>query len=213
MSDTIAAPTATEPETVPVTPAVPTPDAGASNPPAAQPTAPAAEPFAVFPDAKSLNQRLQREAKKRMNESARELGYDDWEHMQSELAGQRQTPSPGNGEQAPEAEPPAATPPKPSAPDEAARLRMALQVATEKNLPATLIARLQGATPEEMAADADQLLGLLAAGTPRGPGIPPVPQNNQTTTFTRAQLRDPAFVRANAEAIQRASREGRIVDA
>lgn len=213
MSDTIAAPTATEPETVPVTPAVPTPDAGASNPPAAQPTAPAAEPFAVFPDAKSLNQRLQREAKKRMNESARELGYDDWEHMQSELAGQRQTPSPGNGEQAPEAEPPAATPPKPSAPDEAARLRMALAVATEKNLPATLIARLQGATPEEMAADADQLLGLLAAGTPRGPGIPPVPQNNQTTTFTRAQLRDPAFVRANAEAIQRASREGRIVDA
>ena len=213
MSDTIAAPTATEPETVPVTPAVPTPDAGASNPPAAQPTAPAAEPFAVFPDAKSLNQRLQREAKKRMNESARELGYDDWEHMQSELAGQRQTPSPGNGEQAPEAEPPAATPPKLSAPDEAARLRMALAVATEKNLPATLIARLQGATPEEMAADADQLLGLLAAGTPRGPGIPPVPQNNQTTTFTRAQLRDPAFVRANAEAIQRASREGRIVDA
>jgi len=157
---------------------------------------------------------MQREAKKRMNESAKGLGYDDWEHMQSELAAQRPAANPGDeAAPTPEVAPPAPTPPTPTALDEAARLRMALQVGIDKSLPPALISRLQGATAEEMAADADALLRVMAAGQARGPGNPPVPQNNQTTTFTRAQLQDPAFVRANAEAIQRASREGRIVDA
>lgn len=89
---------------------------------------------------------------------------------------------------------------------------MALQVATERGLPTALVSRLQGNTAEEMAADADQLLGLVAGAGRAGPGIPPAPRSPQTTTFTRAQLRDPAFVRANAAAIQQAAREGRIVE-
>ncbi|MGB5050248.1 MAG: hypothetical protein WBO46_15000 [Caldilineaceae bacterium] len=221
MSETIAppaTPTATEPE------ATPTPDVGAVSPsptsetPAAQPApTPTPEPFATFPDADSLNKRLQREARKRMNASAKELGYDDWEHMQSELAAQRQAASPapadGDGGDTPAEDPPTQQPPTPTGQDEAARLRMALQVGTEKNLPPALIARLQGATAEEMAADADSLMAVMATGQPRTPGIPGVPRNEQTATFTRAQLQDPAFVREHAADIQRASREGRIVDA
>lgn len=38
------------------------------------------------------------------------------------------------------------------------------QVATEKKLPAELVERLQGSTPEELAADADKLLELVKPG-------------------------------------------------
>jgi hypothetical protein len=40
---------------------------------------------------------------------------------------------------------------------------MRYRVAADKKLPAELAARLRGSTPEEMAADADELLSLLAA--------------------------------------------------
>jgi hypothetical protein len=40
-----------------------------------------------------------------------------------------------------------------------------LEVATEKGLPKELIPRLQGSTPEELAADADELLALVKSRT------------------------------------------------
>lgn len=43
-----------------------------------------------------------------------------------------------------------------------------LKVAIEKGLPATLAARLQGATKEELEADADTLLGMVATGSAGG---------------------------------------------
>lgn len=87
---------------------------------------------------------------------------------------------------------------------------MALQVGAELNLPAALIARLQGDTLEAMKADAQNLLSLMGSGT-RGPGIPPVPGGNPPVTITTAQLQDPKWVREHQAEIQLASREGRIV--
>lgn len=95
--------------------------------------------------------------------------------------------------------------------NETARLQMALTVGTKLNLPVALIGRLQGATPEEMEADAQVLLGLMSNGQARTPGIPPVPAGNTPVTFTSTQLKDPEFVRNNVAAIQQAAREGRIV--
>jgi predicted nucleic acid-binding Zn-ribbon protein len=52
---------------------------------------------------------------------------------------------------------------------EAARKQvLRLQVGVDKNLPKSLISRLQGDTEEEMAADADVLLDELKPGKPRG---------------------------------------------
>ena len=145
-----------------------------------------------------------------MNQQAKEAGFDDWEHMQESVAATRQppatTPTPG-----PEGTV-AAAPNQPAAaqPDEASRLRMALQVGTKLNLPTALVGRLQGATAEEMEADAQALLGLMTA--PRGPGIPPAVQQGQPVTFTKTQLQNPAFVREHQAEIMQAAREGRIVD-
>lgn len=205
----------------------PTPDAGAgtATPPAAAPQTPDAgaqpagqtsEPFAVFPTAESFNARLQRETRKTLDQHAIENGFENWQAMIDARTTPPPTETPPASAQSPESEtPPAATAPEtpaaPAPPDEAARLRMALAVATEKGLPPALVARLQGNTPEEMAADADTLLGLVQRPL-AGPGIPPTRQNGQTVTFTRAQLRDPAFVREHAAEIQRAAREGRIAD-
>lgn len=91
------------------------------------------------------------------------------------------------------------------------RLEMALAVGAELNLPVALINRLQGSTPEEMKADAQVLLGLMSNGQARAPGIPPVPAGTTPVTFTATQLKDPAFVREHAAAIQKAYAEGRIV--
>lgn len=208
----------------PNTPA--TPDAGAGAPVTPQ-TTPAAtsgngspdgggnqpgQPFAVFPTAEAFNTRLQRETRKTLDNHAKQAGFDSWDAMLESRNQPAQT-TPAVSAETPTPEP--TTPPgQPTAPapiDEAKRLRMALQVATEKGLPPALIARLQGDTPEEMAADADSLIALVQR-PPSGPGIPPAPRNGQTVTFTRAQMRDPAFVRQHADEIQRAAREGRIVD-
>lgn len=188
--------------TTPTTVDVQQPDGGA----AAQP----GQPFAVFPTASAFNERLQRETRKELDQRAKAMGYDTWQAFEASTQPATPPATTADSGQPTAAESAPPTPPTPG-PDEAARLRMALKVASDKGLPTALVSRLQGNTAEEMAADADQLLGLVQA--PRGPGIPGVPRNNQTTTFTRAQLRDPAFVRANAAAIQAAAREGRIVDA
>lgn len=182
--------------------------------PAEQPATEQAQeqPFAVFKDAKAFNQRLDRETRKRLNESAKQAGFDDWQHMQESLAALRQPPAkqdvPENPQGAPEATPAPAN--VQTGTDEAQRLRMALSVASELNLPTALVMRLQGSTPEEMKADAQQLLGLFQQ--PRSPGIPQTPRPNGPTTYTRAQLQNPAFVREHMADIRRAAAEGRIVD-
>lgn len=158
------------------------------------------EPFATFDTAESFNKRLERDAKKRMNKQAQELGFDSWEQMQTVFSARRQ----GDGEQ-----PQAA----PAADNRAERLQMALQVGQELNLPVALINRLQGDDIEAMRADAETLQGLFQPQQQQaGPGIPPAPQSEQRATFTRAQLQNPQFVRENKEAIMQAAREGRIVD-
>lgn len=201
-------------QTTPTTPAAPvaaaaTPDAGAVTT-AGQETQAPAQPFAVFDTADAFNKRLDRESRKLLNKQAKALGFEDWQDMQESVAATRQppatTPTPG-----PEGTV-AAAPNQPTAaqPDEASRLRMALQVGTKLNLPTALVGRLQGATAEEMEADAQALLGLMT--TPRGPGIPPAVQQGQPVTFTRKQLQDPAYVREHQAEIMQAAREGRIVD-
>lgn len=157
-------------------------------------------PFATFPDERSFARRMEREARKRLNEAAKGAGFDDWEHLQGELgSSQRQAPVGGK------------SPAK--AGEDGARLRLALQVAGEMNLPATLVARLQGETFEEMSADARTLLELFSSQGQRPPagGIPPAPAGGRPTTFTQAQLRDPRFVREHKDEIMQAARDGRIV--
>lgn len=155
-------------------------------------------PFATFPDERSFARRMDREARKRLNEAAKAVGYDDWTHMQEELGKQKQQP--GDDKAAPRS----------AANDDSERLRLALQVASELNLPATLVGRLQGASVDEMRADAKALVGLLGKA-PGTPGIPGVPEGGKPTTFTQAQLRDPVFVREHRNEILVAAREGRIV--
>lgn len=158
------------------------------------------EPFAVFDSAESFNKRLERDAKKRMNQQAQALGFDSWEQMESVFS-RRQ----GDGAQEPQA--------APQRNDDSERLQMAMEVGAELNLPVALLPRLRGDTVEAMKADAEQLLALMQPQqTPAGPGIRNAPQSEQRATFTRAQLTNPQFVRENADAIRQAAREGRIVD-
>ncbi len=212
-------------DATPTTPQAPHAGAGA---PTSESTTPAAtssnggpdggdnqpgQPFAVFPTADAFNTRLQRETRKELDSHAKAAGFDNWQAFLDTRNTQPQTPSAASAPPPSAPEPTAAptAPAPPSTPDEATRLRMALSVAAEKGLPPALIARLQGNTLEEMATDADSLLALVQR-PPAGPGIPPAPRSGQTVTFTRAQLKDPAFVRENAMEIQRAAREGRIVE-
>lgn len=190
-------------------PTTPTPGAQ----PAAEPTTPTqggqpaaepAQPFATFDTEKSFMTRVNRDARKQMNEFAKEQGFSDWAHLSETLNTLRQ----GAGGQQP-AQPPAQ--PTPQGPSEADRLRMALTVGAKLNLPAALVGRLQGTTAEEMEADAQALVSLMGQGQQRAPGIPPAPSNGQPVTFTVAQLQDPKFVREHEAEIRRAHAEGRIV--
>ncbi len=190
-----------------------TPDAGAvttAATPVEAASLTAEQPFAVFPDAKAFNQRMSRETRKLMNAQAKEAGFDDWADMQEALGALRRstpavatTPVP---EGAPET--PAASP---ATPDEAARLKMAIQVGSKLNLPVALVGRLQGDTLKTMEEDAETLMALFQQPQ-RGPGIPPAPQQNKPVTFTRTQMQDAAFVREHGAEIMQAAREGRIVD-
>ena len=166
-----------------------------------------------MPTAESFNTRLQRDTRKSLDAQAVELGFDTWQaFLDSRTAAtppaSAQPPEP----ETPPAEPePDATPATPPALDEAARLRLAIEIGGDKGLHPALLSRLQGNTRAELEADADRLAQVVQRA-PAGPGIPPAPRNGQTVTFTRAQLRDPAFVREHAADIQRAASEGRIVD-
>lgn len=169
------------------------------------------QPFAVFKDAKSFTSRVSREARKLMNDQAKAAGFDDWQHMQDALGTLRQQPAqaPQQPENPQDSQNQAENVPQVQI--EAKRLKMALSVASDLNLPTALVSRLQGDTAEEMTADANRLLALFQQPA-RGPGIPPAPQTNRPVTFTRAQLQNAEFVRQNKDAIIQASREGRIVD-
>lgn len=96
-----------------------------------------------------------------------------------------------------------------------------LQVALEKGLTgdrAELIARLQGSTKEELAADADKLLALLAPGAPAEPQ-PPRPNPAQGASATgpggTPQLSEADVKRLYAEKkyaeIEQARQDGRLV--
>jgi hypothetical protein len=196
-------PTATEPEA---------PNAGAST--AAEPIAETptqAEPFAVFPDAASFEKRLNRDARKQMNKHAKDLGYDDWQHMSDELTAQRQAATPAP-EPTPAADAPKQPETAPSGVSEAQRLRMALSVGEEFTLPVALIELLKGETVEAMTAHAQRLVAIVQQSQGRQPGIPAVPQGGKPVTFSRAQLSDAAFVRDHQADILRAAKEGRIVN-
>lgn len=92
--------------------------------------------------------------------------------------------------------------------------RLRLKVALDKSLPATLAARLQGTTEEEMAADADALLALL----PKGSTIPkPNPAQGSSAggpPVTPGQLSEADVKRMYAEKrygeIEQARSEGRL---
>ena len=158
----------------------------------AQPT----QPFAIFPDSTSFNARLDREVRKTQEKFAKDLGYDSFDAMKSVIPQRQQPTQPAQSAQ----------------PDN--RLQTALSVAVEMNLPSNLVGRLQGNTPEEMKADAESLIKLLggAQQQPAKPTIPSAPTGSgQPVTFTRAQMRNPAFVGENQAAIMQAAREGRIL--
>lgn len=63
---------------------------------------------------------------------------------------------------------------------ENARLRVAL----EKGIPSTAVDRLRGETPEEIAADADVLLGMLTQQTTPRPPLPDPTQGRSTAAAT-----------------------------
>ncbi len=186
------------------------------QPPAATPptTPAAAQPYRAFADQQELDAFVKtakgQAERAGIRKLAKDLGFEDVDEMREALGTLRQA----QGGTQP-AQPGADAPPSSQGPSESARLSMALTVGAKLNLPAALIGRLQGATPEEMEADAQVLLGLMSAGqasTPRPPGIPAVPAHGQPVTFTRTQLQDAKFVREHQEAIRQAYREGRIVN-
>lgn len=183
--------------------------------PATTPAAAAPEPYRAFATQGDLDgfvqERVKRAERSALKKLATELGFEDSDELRDALQPLRRG-RPGAGSQTPPTTPatPAAanTPAAPS--NDAARLMMALQVGAKLNLPAALIARLQGDTLEAMEADAQTLVGLMGSGT-RGPGIPPVPGGNPPVTFTRQQMQDAKFVREHAAEIRQAAVEGRIV--
>lgn len=184
------------------------------QPPAAE--AQPQQPYRVFADqaeldgfVKSAKSQAERAGVRKL---AKDMGFEDADEMRETLQALRRAQG-GNPDGQP-ATPGADAPPATAAPSPAsnqgARLQMALEVGAKLNLPAALIARLQGDSVEAMEADAQTLLGLMGSNTQRGPTIPPVPAGGQPVTYTRAQLQDPAFVRANMDAIRKAAAEGRI---
>lgn len=189
----------------------PPPQPAPAKSPAVAPT----EPYRAFATQGDLDgfvqERVKRAERSALKKLATELGFEDADELKDALQPLRR--GQGGGQSVQPGTPDAITPTNaPAAPSQdAARLMMALQVGAELNLPAALIARLQGDTLEAMKADAQTLVALMGTGTQRGPGIPPVPGGGQPVTITRTQLSDPKWVREHAEEIRQASAEGRIV--
>lgn len=183
-----------------------TPDAGATQTAAATD----AQPYRAFATEKDLQDFVKRSKSQAERAAVRklasDLGFEDADELRDALEPLRKTPAKEPGTQGDAAQP-AATP---AGPSDADRLRMAINVGAKLNLPAALVGRLQGDTPEAMEADAQALVALMQA--PARPGIPGAPQTEQRATFTRQQLSDPKFVREHQAEIMQASRDGRIVD-
>lgn len=195
---------------VPTPQATPAPSAPATPAADTQPT----QPYRAFASQAELDEFVKgaksQAGRAEIRKLAKDLGFEDADEMRDALATLRRAQG-GGQPNTPGAEPPTTTA-QPSA--DVTRLQLALKVGAELNLPAALIGRLQGDTEEAMKADAESLQALMGSGTPaaRGPGIPPVPAGNQPVTFTREQLGDAKFVRANADAIRQAAAQGRIVN-
>lgn len=85
--------------------------------------------------------------------------------------------------------------------------KLRMRIGAEKGLPAPLIGRLQGATEEEMAADADQLLTAL---TPAAPAAPDLKQGRQGDIAGPAQLTRADLVGMDTDDIEQARQEGRL---
>lgn len=93
---------------------------------------------------------------------------------------------------------------------EAERLnRTRMEVAAEIGLPLTLAGRLQGATVEELKADAEQLAELFSKnGTI---GLPARGKRKaQQSEITPEKMRDAKWVRENAEKIRAADKRGEL---
>lgn len=84
--------------------------------------------------------------------------------------------------------------------------RWRAEVAAEKGLTPAQAARLQGATREELAADADALLELFAARTP----APDPSQGARSSSTLPAQLTREDLQRMTPQEIDKARREGRL---
>lgn len=212
MSD-LATPTTPAPAENGATPtpqAAPPAQAAQATPAAATPATEA--PYRSFANQKELDEFVKgsksQAGRAALKKLATDLGFEDADEMREALQGLRQAQGGVLTPTEPGAQAPAG-----QGPDQASRLQMALGVGVKLNLPPALIGRLQGATPDEMEADAQTLLGLMGSNTatPRGPGIPPPPNGNPPVTFTRTQLSDAKFVREHAAEIQAAAKEGRIV--
>lgn len=201
----------------PTPPAAPPAQAAQAQPAAEQAT----QPFRAFANQKELDEFVKgsksQAGRAALKKLATDLGFEDADEMREALQTLRQAQ--GGAQPLTPTEPFDSAQGKPGAQapttqvDQASRLQMALTVGAKLNLPAALIGRLQGSTPDEMEADAQTLLALMGSTTrqPPGPGIPPPPGGNPPVTFTRAQLQDAKFVREHAAEIQAAAREGRIV--
>jgi len=84
--------------------------------------------------------------------------------------------------------------------------RWRAEVAAEKGLTPTQAARLQGATREELAADADALLDLFAARTP----APDPSQGARSSSTLPAQVTREELERMTPQEVDKARREGRL---
>lgn len=175
----------------------PTPDGQGA--PAQQPGEQRPDPFAIFPDADAFNARMDREARSRMNKTAKDAGFESWDAMTQRYDALRQALGDDAGKVTPDQ-------PTNEGPDEAARLRMAVSVAQEVNLPVALIGRLQGGTADEMKADAESLMALVGASSAgvavATPGVPAAPQGDGLPTVTAEQRRDPKWIRENESTVR-----------
>lgn len=201
------------------------PQPGQPQAPSAQPqTPPAGEPYRVFNTEADVTQfvqgRVVQAKRAAVREFAKEFGYEDPEDLKDAIRAIRDAN--GGAAQGGSQSQPGEAPAPSQGPNEGQRLTMAVGVATKLGLPAALIPRLQGSTVEEMEADAQALTALLGAGNgaaaptappPRAPGIPPAPGNTQPVTLTRSWLQaNPKWVRDNRQVVERAYKEGRVVE-
>lgn len=80
--------------------------------------------------------------------------------------------------------------------------------AVNAGLPVAMADRLQGATADELATDAQRLAPMFK---PQTPGVPPPPPPGPPgPSITAEQMTDPAWIRENQDAIQDAAAAGTL---